>query len=354
MDNDLAATDVAGGETVASDNGSEASQSMEDTIRQTLAAQNQTNDEQETQAAATESRVRGSDGKFVTKPATEQAVVQPDQAQQAAPVAPKPHDAVPSTWKKEFAGEFGKLPEPIKQEIHRREQDMLKGIGQYKEAAGFGQQIAQELLPFQQQIQAAGIHPREVVKTLLPAWNTLANGSPQDKANLVLQLVRDYSIDFATLGTDSEQSTAQRQEDPRLSAALQRLEKIEGNLTAQERQRAEADYAQNNDLVNRFMADPANEHANAVRGEMAALFYSGQAADLKEAYNKAIWINDDVRGSLLAKQEKERMDKAAKEAAAARKAAGANVTRRGQPPVKPTAGTMEDTIRSTYRGLNGG
>lgn len=359
IDNDLA-TDVAG--TDAAEGSTTEAPSMEDSIARALEAHPFTSadDGGESEGGDTEpdaasgERQRGPDGKFLPKDAkpAEQATAGTDPAaavvatDPATPaVTPKPHDLAPNTWRKELGAEFGKLPENVRQEIHKREQDFHRGIGQYKEAAGFGQQLAQEMLPFQQQIQQAGIHPREVIKTLLPAWNTLAHGSQQDKANLVLQLVKDYGIDFTSLGTDPPQGTAQTtQEDPRLATALQRLEKLEGNLSAQERQRAEAEYSANVDQVTKFGSDPAHEHFGAVREHMAALIRSGQANDLQDAYDKAIWISPEVRSSLLAKQEQERTAKVAAEAANARKAAGANVTRRGTPPVKQTAGKIEDTI----------
>lgn len=353
IENELA-TDVAGADTAASETND--SPSMEDSIARALEAHpfktdNDTTDEvvaEEGEAEVSGERQRGPNGKFLAK-ANGQAAAEPAEAlaaeQTAQTVAPKPHDAVPNTWKKEFGTEFGKLPENVRQEIHRREQDFLRGIGQYKEAAGFGQTIAQELLPYQQIMQQHNAHPRDVLKNLMPAYKTLVTGSPQDKANLILQLVKEHGIDFASLGTDSQQSTAQTtQEDPRLATALQRIEKLEGNLTAQERQRAEAEYSANVDAVTKFGSDPAHKHFPAVREQMSALIKSGQANDLNDAYDKAMWIVPEVRASLLAEQEQERANKLAAEAANARKAAGANVARRGTPPVKPTTGKIEDTI----------
>jgi hypothetical protein len=72
---------------------------------------------------------------------------------------------------------------------------------------------------------------------------------------------------------------------------------------------------------------------------------------LQEAYDKAIWMVPEVRDKLLAKQDQERRAKEAEQAAAARKAAAANVRPRGTPPAAQKPGSMEDTIRATYREL---
>lgn len=312
-------------------------------------------------------RVHGKGGKFAPKAgaapaatATE-APAAPDATATATtatetqpPAAAKPHDAAPNTWKKEVSADWAKLPENVRQEIHRREADFHKGIGQYKDAAGFGSQMAQELLPYQETINKAGIHPREILKTLGGAWNTLVTGTPEAKRALLLQIAKDYSINIAASepGT-SQPPTDAPQEDPRLVAALQRIDKLEGHLTAQERQRAEAEFSDTVSKVEAFGQDPKHPHFNTLREDMAALIESGRATDLQDAYDKAQWINPEVRASLLAEQEKERVAKAAEQAKAARQAAGANVTRRGTPPVSAKPVSIEDTLRAGLRRLNG-
>lgn len=319
-------------------------------------------DEGEATQAATEGRARGPDGKFIPKAAAP-AIAQdataiaekPAEGVVEPPAAAKPHDTAPNTWKKEATAEWAKLPEGIRQEIHRREADFHKGIGQYKDAAGFGSQMAQELMPYQQTINEKGIHPREIVKTLGSAWNTLVTGTAEAKTALLLQMAKDYGINIAAPPAEGSTATAGAiQDDPRLATALQRLEKLEGHLSTQERQRAEADFAAKVEEVNAFGVDPKHPHFEAVRTDMGILVETGRAKDLQEAYDKAIWINPEVRASLLAEQEKERASKAAEQAAAARKAAGANVIRRGTPPVAAKPGSIEDTLRANLRRMNGG
>jgi len=315
--------------------------------------------------AAAEGRARGPDGKFLPKAAATTTKASSTEAPAENAEAPaetttetqtaKPHDAAPNTWKKEAGAEWAKLPESVRQEIHRREADFHKGIGQYKDAAGFGSQIAQELLPYQAEINQHGIHPREIVKTLAPVWKTLVTGTPEAKRDLILQIAKDYGINISAAGSETSQpSAAAIQDDPRLAAALQRIDKLEGHLTTQERQRAEAEFSTHVESVNKFGQDPKHPHFDAVREDMAVLIESGRATDLQDAYDKAVWVNSDTRKLLLAEQEKERASKAAADAAAARKAAGANVTRRGTPPVSAKPGSIEDTLRAGLRRMNGG
>jgi hypothetical protein len=316
--------------------------------------------EEGTEPAPVQGRQHAPDGKFLPSKAEAAAPteekIEPEET--PAPVVAKPHDAPPNTWRKEVANEFGKLPENVREEIHRRENDFHKGIGQYKEAAEFGTVMAQELLPFQQTMTQHNVNARDVVKSLANSWNMLVTGSPQQKAQLVLQLVKDYGIDFASLGSQPQQAQSQpTQEDPRLAAALQRLEKIEGSLTAADQERQRAEEAATISLIEKFGSDPAHKHLALVEQDIFDLLNAGlgkgldKSQRLQMAYDKAIWANPESRKLLLAEQDKARADKAAADAAAARKAAGANVTRRGTPPVPQKTGKIEDTIKSRYREL---
>lgn len=267
----------------------------------------------------------------------------------------KPHDTPPNTWKKEAAAEFAKLPENVRQEIHRREQDFHKGIGQYRQAADFASTMAKEMLPYEGEMRNRNFQPAELVKQSLAVWNKLATGTPVEKSSTLLQLAKDFGIDIAPPGAAPPQdATQQTQADPIVAALQRELGEIKSHLTSQERQRAEAEFSSHVETVTSFGSKPEHEHFDAVREDMAALIETGRAKDLQDAYDKAIWANPDVRKNLLDKQQKDSARKQADEAAAARKAAGTNVVRRGTPPAPVKTGTMDDTIRSAYRQLNGG
>jgi hypothetical protein len=367
-------TEPAGADTSAGG----ATTSMEDTIRSAYRAQSlkATQTEigdavngqgKEKEAAAAEPRTNSAgrlideQGRFLKADGTivateaEADLAVPEKAVEAPAAASKPHDTAPNTWKKDVAAKFGELPENIRQEIHRREQDFFKGIGQYKEAATFASQIAKELLPHEPVLRQLQLQPAEFVKQASAILNTLATGTADQKASVWLQIAKDYGIDPSSLGSAPPQDAAQAiQVDPAVAALKRELSEIKTHLTSQERQRAEAEFSQHTESVTAFGSDPKHEHFDSVREDMAALIETGRAKDLQDAYDKAIWAHPEVRTKLLAKQEQERTRKLADEAAAARKAAGANVTRRGTPPVPNKPGTMEDTIRSEFRRLNGG
>lgn len=315
--------------------------SMEDTIRDTY------------QKLTTPERVRGPDGKFLkTEP-----VAAPDdtaggaEAQEitAPPAEPKPWEAAPNTWKKEVAQLYGTLPEPVRQEIHRREEDFHKGIAQYRDAAAFGNSMFEDISPHFDVMRQIGGTPKEVVRDVMNAWRQLTTGSPEQKRATLLQLASGYGISLGELADDRYREPSA---SPELAPVLQRIAQLEGTITESQRAREEAEHAERVAAAQKFLSDPKHEHMDAVFDDVVALVRVGRTPE--QAYEQAIWAHPETRAKLQAKQDAERRQREAAEAAAARKAAAVNVQRRGTPPVAAKPGTMEDTIRNTYRQLNNG
>ena len=139
----------------------DAPKSMDDTIRETLRSL-QSPDEstaaapengvaagavEEPEAAA--ARIRDAAGKFAAKPAADAAPVDPANP---VPADAAPADTVsppPNTWKKEVAAKWATLPPEVRAEVERREQDMHRGIAQYKTQAEFAQTVERAMAPYQ-------------------------------------------------------------------------------------------------------------------------------------------------------------------------------------------------------------
>lgn len=312
---------------------------MEDTIRETY---------RELTGAPTEA-VRGPDGRFLrTKPEPPAPPAELVDGQAPAPVEAKPWDAAPNTWRKEHAEKFAALPEDVRQEIHRREEDFHKGIGQYRDAAAFGKSVFEDVAPHLEVMRQLGGTPREVLRDVLGAWRTLSTGSPEQKRSTFLQLAQGYGISLDELYESRANAPSFA---PELQPVLQEVQQLKQQITADQRARHEAEQAERISQAQKFLSDPSREYIEDVFEDMLALVRAGTAP--QDAYDKAVWANPTTRDKLLAKQDGERKKREAAEAAAARKAAAPNVQRRGSPPSAPKAGTMEDTIRETYRQLQG-
>lgn len=279
------------------------------------------------------------------------AAANPEQQQETTeqPAQPKPHDAYPNTWRKELQADWSKLPENVRQQIHQREQDFHNGIRQYKDAAGFGQTMAQEMLPYQQVMRERGVTPQTVVRDIMGALNTMVTGSEETKAQVFLKMAGDYGINLDTVM--SLRQRAPSQAAPDFSPVLQRVQQLETRISQADQEREQAQQREDDARVNAFLNDPKNEHARTVAKQMSSLLMSGQAKDLQDAYEQAIWLHPEVRTKLLEKQEADRRKRESEQAANARKAASTNVSRRGTPPAPAKAGKIEDTARDVYRRL---
>lgn len=315
---------------------------MEDTIRETYRKLTQTE------------RVRDEGGRFAKAAQAAQETPQAEAPTEAAPteevapqVAQRPHDAPPNTWRKELQAEFGKLPESVREEIHRRESDFHKGIAQYKEAASFGHAMFEDVSPHFDAMRAMGATPQEVVRDVLGAWRNLATGSPEQKRATLFTLAQNFGISLS----EAPQALNSVSSPPELTPVLQRLQQLEATITESQRYREQAEQAQLLSEAEKFLSDPKHEHLETVFEDVLALVRAG--VNPEDAYNKAIWAHPDTRTRLLAKQDEDRRKREAAEAAAARKAAASNVVRRGTPPALPKTGSMEDTIRAAYRQLQG-
>lgn len=337
---------------------------MEQTIRETYRELTGAKDAAGDDAGEGEqkpARVRGPDGKFVK--ATPDAASAPEAAQDGtetppegegtdpAAAPPSPYDAYPNTWRKEMQAEWQKLPPQVREEIHRREQNFLDGIRQYREPAAFGQAVGNELLPHLDTFRALGTTPVAAVREMVGTWAALQRGSAQERANILASIAQNYGIDMASLANrDTAASGGAPAFNPENAALSQELQAVRQRLERFEQQQEAALAADANSEIERFQKD--RPHFAEVRAEMAALLRSGAAETLADAYDKAVWSVPAVRDKLLAEREAQQRKRDAEQAAAARKAAAANVTRRGTPPVAPKAGTMEDTIRNTLRQMN--
>ncbi len=86
---------------------------------------------------------------------------------------------------------------------------------------------------------------------------------------------------------------------------------------------------------------------------MVALLQAGQAKDLSDAYEQAIYANPITRASVLQQQTQQVKAESAERAQRAKAASSVNM--RSRPPIDTAepVGSIDDTIRRTYRQLTG-
>lgn len=246
-------------------------------------------------------------------------------------------------WGAAAAEHWSELPDPVKQQILKREKDIERKIQENGRAANLGKKFADALRPYQQVLQMEGADPVTAVANLGRVSQTLRMGTPQEKAQTVASIIKDYAVDIATLDTVlsaqlNGQPVPQQSAQPNIQEEVQRaLQPMLEQQRNQQRQRTQQELS--------AFAKKA-EFFPYVRQQMATIMEvgarNGQQVSLAEAYKQACIGNREVQ-QVLMKRSKERKLLQGKKAAETRQNAASTV--RGAP-----SGGTAPTAPTTTRG----
>lgn len=298
-----------------------------------------------------ETRARDESGKFAKK-----AEPAPEPAPEPVQEAPKPEVKAPTSWKpaaqeaflKASRGEMLTADEVklLTAEAERREGDFHKGIQEFRTHADRARSYDQAIAPFQQHLQALGVDAPTAISSLLKADYTLRNSDPVSKRAYFMNLAQQYGIDLNAEAPQVDQTVQY------LMNELNQLRQSQ-QLTYNQIQQREQEAAQSE--MQAFASDPQHAHFEAVRGTMASLLETGQAKTLKEAYDKAVWLDDGIRQSLIEQQRKDAESKAMAQAQAQR-ARTAAVSVKGSSPaaggIQTPKGSLRDQILASMEQLS--
>lgn len=275
----------------------------------------------------------------------------PDAAQQAQ-TASKAQP--PISWSAEAKAEFHKLPPRVQDAIAKRELEVHQGLTRQDEFRTLGRQIQDVAQPYAAMLQSEGANPVQAFNTLLNSAYILRYGSPDQKLELVNDLIQRYNVPLG-VSQDSPQPAPQPQGE--VQALHQRLTAIEAQRRAEEEayQRQQAEGLRK--IIDDFAA--TRPHYSAVSSHMAALLNSGLAADLQDAYDQACWAHPNIRSTLeaekIAAAEESRRKDLERQAAAARHA-GSSVTGAPRSAIAPGAQSersLRDELRANFRTAQG-
>ena len=213
----------------------------------------------------------------------------------------------------------------------------------------FGREFAEVVRPHMEVINSFGVTPQFAVRALLENDRILRSGTPEQKLDKALQLVRDYGIDLQALVQAPPQ-------DPNVAALNAKIAQLEQRLTAPHHQQfaplpPSAEESNIMAEIEAFRADPAHPHFDAVYQHMGKLLETGAAPDLESAYQAAVAMTPALRSTAV--PQTPAANPAEKTAAARR--ASASVTGSPGPTGNPAPTTMRDELREQMRaaGFNG-
>lgn len=272
---------------------------------------------------------RAEDGKFTAKaPDVVEPSATPSEATTDTPASPATAGEAPKppvSWPQDKAEVWAKLDPGARDYILKREAETAKGFQASAEKYKPLEEVDRLLEPYKAKLAAEGLSPTQGIQRLLRAQDIMESNPIQG----IQWLARSYGVNLGQLTQQPQPGQEQTQQpqpiDPRVESALARVERLERE--AQDRaERDSAAFEQSLKAdVDKFRASSEHPYFDDVKADMAGLLTAGTAADLKDAYDKAVWVNPTVRAKVLEDQRKAEATKAAEAAAKAKQAGSLNV-----------------------------
>ena len=221
----------------------------------------------------------------------EPEVKEPEAAKPEEPEGTWSPEKAPTSWSPKVREQWGKLPEDVRKEIVRREEASVQGVRKLQEEFQPVRQFAEQLSPFIQEARHLGADPTQYIANVMVAERQLRSQDPNEKFNALLNIADTYGIPLRQYLGGEQVPT---QSAPAIPAAVQQ------ELQAMRQWREQEQAQQLQSQIEEF--SKGAEFFEDVRNDMAVLLESGAAKDLKEAYDKAVWINPEVREVMLARE----------------------------------------------------
>jgi len=218
-----------------------------------------------------------------------------------APVAPPAFPRAPQSWKPGIREKWAGLPQEVQAEVVRREREIAQALQQRAEAEKGVTGWQEMIRPYEAQIRQQGVEPTAYVGDLLKTAHALTYSAPQQKADLLANIVMQFGITPQDLdralvarlqGGAGVQPQVQQQplRDPRLDEFFQKMQQE----SAAEADESATSFAEGHE----FFEDVATDMADildvwAKQGKKRV-----SEEDLERAYSIACNNNQDIVSTL--------------------------------------------------------
>lgn len=239
------------------------------------------------EAEARAERARDAAGRF-TK-AEQDAAAKALESQAAPEPEAQPRPPRPSSWKKDYQERWDKLVDTdpdMANYLLEREQQYAKGVSTYKTEADRAREFQQILEPHAPRWQGYGMEPTAYIDRLLRFDALMATGTQAEKQRMIAAIAR--SVGITDLYGEAQEAPG-GYVPPELLNTVQSLEQ---KLQMIERQRERDEQTRYASEVEAFAE--GHPYLDDLSESMAQLLETGLAADMEEAYAKALRLNDEL------------------------------------------------------------
>lgn len=284
-----------------------------------------------------------------------EAVVEEGQ-QEAENSAEVQETGAPKTWTKEALAKWATVDPVVQAEILKREEDFLKGITGYKQAADLGVRYSQVVEPYGAMLAAEKIDPVQLFQSFAGNHYLLSRGTPQQKVEVAANLLNGYGIPLADLLNHIAEVGEAEPVDPKYAALEKRIDELTKAQDTRVSAESQAIQSKINQEIEDFAKDPANIYFDELAADISQIFAAGGASTLKEAYDKAVWANPGTREKELARRDAEKVaaqqaeEQKRKDKIASRTADSVNVRPSSRDATIPK-GSIDDTLSETMAAI---
>lgn len=304
-------------------------------VRAAMESLSQTQEDAAVADDAPKERSRDESGRFAKAEGADTGDTQ-QEVSDADPLKDKPEERSPAFeppkgWSADAKAKWSALDPSIQAEIAKREQDMDTGGQRWSEEK---RRYEETLSPMRDFARMNGINEQEAITRFLNADRFLSS----NPVEAIKWLAQSYGVDLENMT-----ATQRPQQDPMVAQLRQELSTIRETLTQREVSEVQSQ-------IDAFAKAPGHEHFSEAKTLMGHLINSGQAADMQEAYEKAIWAIPTIREKLIAAQTAEAQAKARAQSQVDKAKRGA-ISVNGSPvtAVAPTPGREFNTVEEAAR-----
>lgn len=218
----------------------------------------------------------------------------------------------PASWKAGVREKWSGLPPEVQEEVLRREKNINEVLQHTAEQRKFAEEFNKTVHPFEPLIASQNSTPLESMHRLMTTAAGLTLGTPQQKAQIVSQIIGHYGVDIAVLdGVLSGQQVDPSTPETAFARMLdERLAPVNQFMNTIQQQRHDFQQTQQEEIgqtLEQFSA--SHEFFEDVRLDMADLMElaanRGQTLELEDAYNKAIAMNPEVSQVMQGRRQQE-------------------------------------------------
>lgn len=280
----------------------------------------------------------GEEGKQKTDEAVQRELKAAKQIETGKQTPLDPNDRAPNSWKPAIREHWGKIPPEAKAEIRRREQEIEKTLNETGVMRKFATDFAQMVAPYQHIIRAQNSTPLQAVDNLMRTAAGLASGNPQQKAEIVGQIISNYGVDIKALdeflsknynpqtaGYNQQQNSAPPPWAQPIFEWMNRAQQMQQQNEDQQRRQADAEIEEMEQEP--FFSDLREDIADLM--EFSAR--RGKILSLKDAYEQAKKLSPEINKIIKQREEAAASNSVSNAAATLARAKRATKTISGSP-----------------------